>query len=719
MKSYRHFFILLLLSTFLAAFKLSALDVFFCDNRQGNLMNDLLIVNYWNQRLNERLPVTYNNFLQGGYINMPSARMGADGEIGAGAAYVHPYHLYSLRTQLMERLEVSLNYRVFRGVADPVLGKHGFGDFSDKGINVKFSLFSPEDSHYQLPGVAIGFDDVMGTRAFKAHYIVLTQVLLDYNMEISFGYGLHRIRGFFGGFTWMPFRKFSNSYLKGLSFTCEYDATPYRDEEIERHPEGRVKKSPINIGLKYRLWDVDFTLSYVRGHALAFSASSYYNFGTTKGILPKIEDPLPYKAPVNTQEIGYLRPEDVMVEDFMYAFREQGFELIEVWLSYECKQKVLRLHIINGTYRSEFDTRDRLNHLLASLTPSDIDRVIIVLEGMESPVQEYHYQSSILAAYREKRIGRYELNILTPIREVTDPDPYLAKLLFKKDKELWNLEIYPKTHFLFGSAKGKFKYAVGLSVSINGFLFDDLYYSLTFGYLPFSNLYDINDMDRLNPSQIINVRTDVINYYKQKSITVDEAYIQKVDNLGCGFHASYSIGLFEAAYGGVATELLYYPVNKPWAIGVEGAILKKRTPEGVGFTDKIRQLHHFTPTYKRFLGTQYFLSLYYDWTCLSMEGKISAGKFLANDYGARFEMTRYFPSGLRLTFWTTYTDGHDTINGQHYHDVGFYMSIPLDIFYTKSSRARWGYGMSAWLRDVGVKAFTGRTLYYLIDQQRE
>lgn len=682
-------------------------------------MQDLLIVDYWNQRLNQRLPVTFNNFLQGGYINMPSARMGADGEIGVGFAYVHPYHVYNLRCQLMERLEISLNYRVFRGIKDPVLGSHGFGDFSDKGVNVKLALFSPEDSQYKLPGVSVGFDDIMGTRAFKAHYIVLTQVILAWNMELSFGYGLHRIHGFYGGLLWTPFRMSQIKFLQDLSFTCEYDATPYKDETIERHPKGRTKKTPFNVGLKYRLWDIDFSLSYVRGHALAFSASTFYNFGSTKGILPKIEDPLPYKFPVNTQEIGTLRSEDVMVQDFLYALRKQGFNLLKAWLSYECEQKVLRLHLINQVYRSEFDIRDRLNNILAALTPSDIDKVIIVLEGMECPVQEYHYNTSLLTDYREKRIGLYELNILTPVREVTDPSPYLSKLLFKQDKELWNLEIYPKTHFLFGSAKGKFKYAVGLSLSINGFLFDDIYYSLTFGYLPLSNLYHINDMDRLNPSQIINVRTDLINYYKQKSITVDEAYIQKVDNLGQGLYSSYSIGLFEMEYGGVATELLYYPVQKPWAIGVEGAILKKRTPEGIGFTDKIRKLHHFKPTYQKFLGTQYFLNLYYDWSCTSLEFRISAGKFLANDYGARFEITRYFPSGLRLSFWNTFTNGRDTINGKHYHDIGFYLSIPLDIFYTRTSRARWGYGMSAWLRDVGFKAFTGRTLYYLVDEQRE
>jgi hypothetical protein len=45
--------------------------------------------------------------------------------------------------------------------------------------------------------------------------------------------------------------------------------------------------------------------------------------------------------------------------------------------------------------------------------------------------------------------------------------------------------------------------------------------------------------------------------------------------------------------------------------------------------------------------------------------------------------------------------------------------MPLDVFYTESSRKRWGYGMSAWLRDVGVIGATGQDLYELINDQRQ
>jgi len=688
---------------------------------QENLLKDLMIVEYWNRKINDRLPVTYNHLLQAGYFAMPSARMSPEGEIGIGLSYVPPYHNYNLRCQIFDRLEITGNYRVFSGVKDPVLSQHGFGDYSDKGANFKFSLFLPEDSGYKLPGIAFGVEDFMGTRSFHAKYVVLTQVFLDQNLEISLGYGIERMKGFFGGFNLMPFRKTSWTLLQQLSLTAEYDDTAYHRSSREPHPKGRVKKSPINFGMKYRLWDcIDCSLSYVRGDALAFSASTFYNFGYTKGFLPKIDDALPYRSPVNTEPLGCRRPEDSMVADLVFAFQQQGFDIWDICLSYnECYQKVLRITTLNDTYRMEYEVRCHLNHLLAALIPSDIDEVIVVIDSEGFPIQEYHYRMEFVRLFAAKEIGPHELGILTPLTEVTYCNPYNSCQLFGCKRDCFNFELSPKTHTLFGSSTGKFKYTLGIHAAFNGYLWDEVYYSLLLGFNFISNIGKYKNFDRLNPSQIINVRSDVVSYYMQKGFTLDEAYLQKNWNVGRGWYARIAAGYFEEEYGGGAAEILYYPLNSPFAIGLEGAVLKKRTYDGLGFTNKIRKLNGFTPTYKKFLGSQYFLNLYYDLACANLDFKVSVGKFLANDWGVRNEISRYFPSGLRVTLWYTLTNGHDKINGKTYYDKGISFSMPFDIFYTCSERTYWNYGMSAWLRDVGVQGLTGMHLYELINDQRQ
>ena len=573
-------FLLLFLGTFLRAEEPCSEEVpliFASQDRESRLLQDLLIVNYWTERLNEKFPVTYDNLLQGGYFTMPSARMGEEGEVGVGYGYVPPYIHYNVRFQLVNFLELTGSYRIFKGVADPVLTPLGFGDFSDKGANLKLSLFSPEESRYTLPGLAIGLEDFIGTCSFKAYYVVLTQVFLKQNLEISFGYGSHRIHKWFGGMTWMPFRHKKWKWLEPLAIVLEYDAIPYQDVILEKHPKGRIKYTPWHMGFKYRLWDhIDFSLSYIRGDQLAFTVSTFYNFGSTQGLIPKIENTLPYRSPVNFEPIGTLRPDDVMMQEFVYAFRAQGFELSKAWINDDNGRLSLHLQVTNQVYREERLVRTRLNALLSALSPDNVDEIIVTLDVIAMPIQEYRYETAFLRLFRDQEIGPYELNILTPLHEATCTNPYTSKLIFKREWEKWNFELLPKTQTLFGSSRGKFKYALGLSLNINGFIWYETFYSISLGYFFFSNLKNVTDVDVLNPSQLVHVRSDLINYYKQRSITIDEAYVEKVLNWGRGWYTRLSVGLFEQEYGGIAGEWLFYPVNSPWAVGMDLAVVKKK-----------------------------------------------------------------------------------------------------------------------------------------------
>ena len=145
---------------------------------------------------------------------------------------------------------------------------------------------------------------------------------------------------------------------------------------------------------------------------------------------------------------------------------------------------------------------------------------------------------------------------------------------------------------------------------------------------------------------------------------------------------------------------------------------KRKLNSWFEFENKIRKLDGFKPTYHKFTGSQYFLNIYWEWAYARVDFRVKLGKFLANDWGCRYEVSRYFPSGLRVTLWYTHTNGHDRVNSQTYYDKGVAFTMPLDIFYTRCERGVWGYGMSAWLRDVGVFAYTGQELYYLINNQR-
>jgi hypothetical protein len=680
-----------------------------------------MIVDYWNCRHAHTLPVFYNHLLQGGYFNMPSARMGKEGELAFGYASVPPYLLWNGRFQLNDRLEISGNYRIFRGVIDPHLSSHGFGDLSDKGANVKFAIIRPEDSAYRLPGIALGFEDFLGTRNFKARYAVLTQVIDAYNLELSIGYGSQRIRHWFGGITWLPFYNNSNPYLQNIAFVAEYDATPYDDPAVELHPKGREQRSPINFGLKYRLWNtLDCSVACIRGRALAATLSAYYNFGESDGFLTKIDTPLFYRAPINREPIGGRRSVSLMTAELLFALRDQGFTLIDA--SLECEDdgsQTMRLHMLNDCYREERHVRQRLSYLLAALIPEGIDKVIAVMDAEGFPIQEYHIPVAFLRRYGDGYLCEPEFAVMAPQREVTKPAAGTYQEIYYNPLPLWRVCFAPNTNFYFGSAKGKLKFSLGASMCIDGFLWQQTYYNVVVNYNFLDDMHGSKSIDLLNPSQIINVRSDVLRYRQRTGLSVECAYLQKTWNLGQGWYGRTALGLFEIEYGGAAAEVLYYPVGSKWACGAEAACLRKRTLRGLGFSDKVRKLDGYCASYHGFLGSQFFLNGYYDWQAASLDLRLKVGKFLANDYGARYEITRYFPSGLRVAIWYTHTNAHDCINGERYYDKGVAISLPLDLFYTCCSRGTWGHGLSAWLRDIGIIGSTGRTLYDTIYQRRQ
>ncbi|MBI5274540.1 MAG: YjbH domain-containing protein, partial [Chlamydiales bacterium] len=152
--------------------------------------------------------------------------------------------------------------------------------------------------------------------------------------------------------------------------------------------------------------------------------------------------------------------------------------------------------------------------------------------------------------------------------------------------------------------------------------------------------------------------------------------------------------------------------------GLQAATVLKRNYTGLGFQTKVRRLNGFAPEYEKYVGLQYFFDIYYDVKPIDMDVHIQIGQFLAKDKGARFEVTKYFPSGLRFSIWYTLTNASDMVNGSVHHDKGIAFTIPFDVFLSKSSRNMIGYAMAAWLRDAGATAATGKPLFPTIESNR-
>jgi hypothetical protein len=679
------------------------------------LFRDLALVEEIDKKIADELPFFYNSSMIGGYLNMPSCRMPHEGVAGLGFARVHPYNIYGLSFQYFDRIELSLNYRVYTGMLDPTFGHLGFGDEAERVGNAKLVFNLPGDGLPDLPTFAIGVDDFLGTQRFNSEYIVVTKDWVDYNIEATVGWGRKRIKGFFGGIAWTPWRQLSIPVLKNISLLAEYDAIDYKNHPHE-HPKGRKFDSRINAGLAYVLGDtLQLTLSSLRGREISASGSLRYPLGTSKGIIPKTREPLLYRSPIDTESLGVVRPEREFVHEIGFTLRQQGLDLYRVYLSPEGE---LWLKVINNMYRGESQVRERLQRVLAAITPNNIKKIIVVVEADGVLSQGYVFRTEDLYRYRKGEVNGYEMATLSPM--INPPSrPSDSIRLFRRRKEVWLFTLCPRLQTFFGSSTGKIKYNLSLVATPEGYLFDDIYYETQFSYAISSSTQNLSAQDRLNPSQLPNVRSDTIKYYQTNTVSFEMAYLQKswnLHNTGCFFRLAG--GYFEPAYAGGAVELLYYPAGSNWAIGAEEATVWKRRYHGLAVTSKIRRLHGHKPFYEHFLGVQYFVGIYYTLKPWDIDLKVKVGQFLAKDQGIRFEVSRWFPSGLKVSLWYALTNGHDHINHKTYYDKGFAFYLPLDFFLRQSSRTYIGYGMSAWLRDVGASADTGRALYQTIRLER-
>lgn len=687
---------------------------------EGKLFQDLELVHNIDQKLKDHLPFLYNYTMVVGYFNMPSARMSLKANASFGASIVKPYDIYGLNFKPLDRLELALNYRVYKGLKEANFGSEGFGDDAERIANVKLGVLTQQDGFLGLPEIAIGAEDFLGTKRFHSKYVVATKQFLDWNLECTLGWGKGRLKGFFAGAAWTPFRQKNIPFLKDLSFLIEYDAIDYKKCSHE-HPSGRVVKSRINGGLSVVGWDIlQLSLSSVRGTNLAGSLSLRYPIGETNGLFAKVDDTSLYQSPIDHEPLGMVRTELDFAQEIAYALGDQGLDLYTAFIVFDqMQEKGLWLKIVNNRYRQEWIVRERIQHVLASLTPSDIQFVVVVIEADALPCQSYHYRTEDLRKWQTGKISDFELETLSPIKEApVEPSSYEVPQIFQRHKPIWAFTIRPRLLTFFGSSSGKFKYNISAIASPEGYLFNQVYYKLQLSYSIKSLMQGLGGPDRLNPSKLLIVRTDSLKYFKTNTVHMEQAFLQRGWNLGKGWFYRLALGYFEPAYGGGATELIYDPVNTNWAVGLEFATVMKRRYEGIKFSRTTWQLRHNQYVKVPFVGVQYFLDLYYDFKPLHIDFLVSAGQFLAKDKGVRFAVGKYFKSGLRFSIWYTVTNGHDRVNGHTYYDKGFAFAIPLDMFLRQSSRSYIGYAMAAWLRDVGARALTGKQLYWTLEEER-
>ncbi len=190
---------------------------------------------------------------------------------------------------------------------------------------------------------------------------------------------------------------------------------------------------------------------------------------------------------------------------------------------------------------------------------------------------------------------------------------------------------------------------------------------------------------------------------RQGDVTIAELYADYALSPRPDWFVKGAAGIFEQMYGGVSGEVLYRPFDKRWALGLELNWLGRRDfDQLVGFRDYDVVTGH--------------VSLYYDLARHGLAAEVHAGRYLARDFGATFQLARHFDNGVAIGGFVTFTDTSFDEFGEGSFDKGFFLNLPLDLAFGNSVRRRTTVEFRPLTRDGGQRAAIPGRLYELTKQ---
>ncbi|KJY78492.1 WbfB [Vibrio coralliilyticus] len=678
----------------------------------------------------DNLKVSQTDFGGVGLMQMPSGRMAEEGEFNIGVSVNDDYQQYTASIQLMSWLESTVRYTRVPDLlfsSDPSYS--GDNLYTDKGIDFKVRLWQ---EGYWLPETSIGVRDFGGTGLFDGEFVAATKRFGNLDVTLGLGWGYLGQRGNVTN----PFCKASDEYctrdsdfrgtggsvdyerwFKGpaavfggleyqtpytpLRLKLEYDGNDYTQDYPVRSGKPMPQHTPWNVGINYRLGDWgDAKVSYQRGDTITFGINIYTNFNEMKATWRDE----PKQAATNVDNNN---------PDWQSAAKQiesnAGFEKNSITLDGDTI-------IVKGQQKKYRDREEALERTAAILSnhSNDLIRVFKVVEqqdGMDLKETTIDKQKYLTAA-----------NYLSTEAEVKDSfkesEPKnIIKAPVAENKDRWDYGLEPVLKQSIGGPESFYLYSLGISANSNYWLTDNL----EFGGSIIFNLVD--NYDKFN---YIENSPHVRNYSTPRVRTMFRAYVHdnpvRLNHLQLTwfehpFEEVYTQmygGYLEMMFAGVGGEVLYRPMNKNWAVGFDANLVSQRDPdswfgtysEDYFFYDEA-SCNDPTPSCQAYVlsqGTTGHVTGYYmpNWDFLrDTLFKVSAGKFLGGDMGARFDFSKQFKSGVIVGAYATFTDLTAEEYGEGSYNKGFYISIPLDIMTIKPSTSRADISWEPITRDGG------------------
>jgi len=641
---------------------------------------------------------------------MPSARMHGEGTIGFTWSHSDPYLRGSIMGNPFDWFEASYTYTdVNNKLYSDSPEFSGSQSYKDKSFDAKFRVLKEKD---YVPQVAIGFRDFGGSSLFSSEYIVASKLIGNVDFTLGMGFGTisngnirnplikldsrfssrkRDLQGdtqggeinygtFFGGEKAGIFGgvEIFLPRLNGTRLKIEYDSTNYGPDGEGYLPVAQDKE--FNYSLVYPLTEnTQLKLGYIRNNTLSFGFSIS---GTYRNNSPGIKKRDPPKEVPNAK----------VLRDFVNATEARNLYRSSIKFLDESAIRLQTAQVSDSTLQIAFSQSAFLNNALAlgrtsrildQISPDIIDTFSLVVLNTGTPM----YGIDIPRADFKKHMKQKKTDALLESVHIYQPPNDIYKKhdyqpYIKYPTTLW--KVSPAVRSQIGGPDGFYFGEIAIAVHSETII------RRNFNILAVGSIGLYNNFDELklaSDSVIEHVRTDIVKYLKASSkYHITRLQMNYFINPTKSIYAKFSAGIFEPMFSGYGGEVLYKPFGSYFGIGAELWNVRQR---------EYRQLFGFRD-YKTLTG---HLNFYYREPSSRVMFHLKAGRYLAEDSGFTFNVSREFKSGLNMGVFFSLTDISKAEFGEGSFDKGFYFNIPIQIFFDKYSRGQSGFGLRPLTRD--------------------
>ncbi len=667
--------------------------------------------------------LTYSTYGTPGLIDMPTAQSAPDAEFATTLSYFAGSTRGTLSFQMLPRLSGSFRYTKIEDWA-PATGEATF----DRSFDLRYRL---ADEGPIRPAVAIGLQDFIGTGIYSGEYIVATKHLIP-QVAVTAGIGWGRL-GSFDGFTnplgalnedfetrptstgdtggqiesarWFRgdaalFGGVSWAANERLTFKAEYSSDDYTRERAA----GRdlfERDSPWNFGVDYRLSDGVHLQSYfMHGTELGVAATFRTNprFPNVAGGAGSAPLPVQVRSAASAAPLDWTTnaARQKSARDQTATFlAADGMELEALRLDARSATVAIR----NTRYLARAEAIGRTARILTRTMPASVERFTIV--PMENGIP--------LAAVTLQRTDLEELEFAPDGAWQSYARADISDASTQLDDTIYADGVYPRFRW-------------SLSPYVEGSYFDpDDPIRLDFG-IALNSEYDIapglilsgrvqqrlvgnrDESTRSDPSTLPRVRSDA-NIYAKADTALKRLTLAQYFRPGPDLYGRVTAGYLETMYFGLSSELLWKPVRSRLALGVELNEVRQRDfDQRFGLQDYQVTIGHGT--------------MYYDFGN-GFHGQLSAGRYLAKDWGTTIALDRTFANGWRLGAYATFTDVSFDDFGEGSFDKGIRISVPLQHFLGWPSDRVADVTIQPILRDGGARLNVSDRLYDTVRSYHE